>query len=228
MWSSRDLKLGELLEYATPEGSRLGHRISITTMSLQLAHCSPVAKDLLSWTRKILPCGQLSLPRRTNLGLIYTCRAFWYYNSTAAKTYLRHLNPSCSQSSARTLPQSPTGPPSQPPACFSNILWGIHATRDLSDCAKLHALNLFDDYNNRMSAGISSKAQKPGVHCIDFDKLVLFHGLRRASIFSINQIVGCLIEVEGCHINQNGSMGDTPLAWAAWNGHEEIVKLLLG
>ena len=115
------------------------------------------------------------------------------------------------------------------PRLVSRIFfWGIRAALDLSDCAKLHALNLFDDYNSRMSAGISSKAWKPGVHCIDFDKLVLFNGLRRASIFSINQIVGCLVEAEGCAINQNGSMGDTPLAWAAWNGHEAIVKLLLG
>ena len=36
------------------------------------------------------------------------------------------------------------------------------------------------------------------------------------------------VEVEGCDFNQKDNMGDTPLAWAAGNGHEAVVKLLLG
>ena len=38
----------------------------------------------------------------------------------------------------------------------------------------------------------------------------------------------CSPEVEGRNINQNDSMGDRPLAWAAANGHEGVVKILLG
>ena len=47
------------------------------------------------------------------------------------------------------------------------------------------------------------------------------------SIFPINEIVVRSIEVEGCDINKE-SMGDTPLAWAAWNGHEAVIEILLG
>ena len=53
------------------------------------------------------------------------------------------------------------------------------------------------------------------------------NGLRRASTFGIDYTVACLAEVEGCGINQKDSMGYTPLAWAAMNGHEAVVKLLL-
>ena len=76
-----------------------------------------------------------------------------------------------------------------------------------------------------MSTEIQSKAQKPSAYRIHFDKL---NGLNRASIFGIDQIVACSVEVEGSDIGERGSMGNTPLAWAARNGHEAIVKILLG
>ena len=37
-----------------------------------------------------------------------------------------------------------------------------------------------------------------------------------------------LAEVESCYINQIDCAGNTPLAWAALNGHEEVVKILIG
>jgi len=38
-------------------------------------------------------------------------------------------------------------------------------------------------YLHISSAGILSKTQKPRVYLVDFDKLALFNGLHRASIF---------------------------------------------
>ena len=37
-----------------------------------------------------------------------------------------------------------------------------------------------------------------------------------------------MVEAEGCDISQKDRMGNTPLAWAAENGHEGVVKVLLG
>jgi len=34
--------------------------------------------------------------------------------------------------------------------------------------------------------------------------------------------------VEGCDINQVDCAGNTPLVWAAWNGHEGVVEILRG
>jgi len=53
-------------------------------------------------------------------------------------------------------------------------------------------------------------------------------GLHCASTFGIAESAACSLEVGGRNINQNDSMGDTPLAWAAANGHEGVVKILLG
>ena len=35
------------------------------------------------------------------------------------------------------------------------------------------------------------------------------------------------VEVEGCGIKQRDGMSLTPLAWAARNGHEGVVRVLL-
>jgi len=56
-------------------------------------------------------------------------------------------NRSRPRSPARTLSRSPTHP-SRPPTQFlkySSLYWGIHTRPDLSDCAKLPSLKLFDD-----------------------------------------------------------------------------------
>ena len=81
---------------------------------------------------------------------------------------------------------------------------------------------------SRISTGVLSKAQKPGVYRIDFGRLALFDGLRRASTFEIDRIVARLVEVEGCSIDQKDIVGDTPLAWAAGSRHKAVVELLLG
>src|SRR5205807_3311237 len=129
---------------------------------------------------------------------------------------------------------------------YSSLYWGIHAKRDLSDCAKCLALKLFGDYNNHMSTRILLKAQKnpysrtidsdklslfTGLHCASFfgiDEPSLFTGLHCASFFGIVEIVASLVEVGGCDINQKDCTGDTPLVWAAKYGHEGVVKILLG
>ena len=41
----------------------------------------------------------------------------------------------------------------------------------------------------------------------------------------IAEIVTSSAEVEGC--DTRNRMGDSPLAWAAKNGHEEVVRILL-
>jgi len=80
---------------------------------------------------------------------------------------------------------------------YSSLYWGIHARRDLSVCAKLLALKLFDNYKNRTSTKILLEAQEGYSHAIDFGKLHLFSGLHCASLFGIVEIVTGLTEVGG-------------------------------
>jgi len=43
----------------------------------------------------------------------------------------------------------------------------------------------------------------------------------------ITKVVTGLIELGCCDINEKDILGFTPLAWAAHNGHDETVRILL-
>ena len=111
---------------------------------------------------------------------------------------------------------------------YSSLYWGVHAKRDLSDCAKQLALKLFDDCNNHISTEILLRREKPVHIDLFFDELFLFSCLHSASCFGIAEIVTSLVEVGGFDVNQTDCIGSTPLVWAAKNGHEEVVRILLG
>jgi len=89
-------------------------------------------------------------------------------------------------------------------------------------------LKLFDNYNNHISGKILLVYRTRRHYIVDLEKLSLFSGLHCASIFGIDEIVSSLIDVEGCDINQVDCAGNTPLVWAAWSGHEGVLKILLG
>jgi len=143
-------------------------------------------------------------------------------HSTIAETSLTYLN------SDQIKASSTTPSPDLRDAPFleySSLYWGVHAKRDLSDCAKQLALKLFDNHDHHPSTKILMKAQNMwGVYVDGFSR---FSGLHCASFFGIVEIVVVLVQMEGCDINQIDSRGNTPLMWAAKNGHEGVVKILL-
>ena len=111
---------------------------------------------------------------------------------------------------------------------YSSIYWGVHAKRDLSDSAKQLALGLLGDYSNHISPKILVNKERVDYFKFYSNKPLLFSGLHYASFFGIDEIVTCLVEVEGCNINPIDCTGSTPLMWAASNGHEGVVNILLG
>jgi len=145
-------------------------------------------------------------------------------HSTIAETCLSYLN---SQQVKALSASSIIDLQSTPFLTYSSLYWGYHTKWELSDCAKLLVQELFDNYNNHISAWILLKAQYL-LHGVDFNKLSLFNGLHCASIFGVDEIVIGLVEVEGCNINQSDCVGNTPLVWAARNGHKGVVRILLG
>ena len=112
---------------------------------------------------------------------------------------------------------------------YCSLYWGVHAKRDLSNCAKQLALNLFDDCSNHIATKIILRAQRWDYYYnVGLNDPSLFSGLHWASIFGIDEIVAGLVELGDCDINQEDCVGNTPLVWAASNGHEGVVKILLG
>ena len=149
-------------------------------------------------------------------------------HSTIAETCLSYLN--SRQVKALPVTDSHTDGinlQSTPFLEYSSLYWGMHAKRELSDCAKLLTLKLFD-CSNHISTKLLLGSQELSDDGIDYDNLSLFGGLHCASLFGIVEIVAGLVEVEGCDINQVDCIGDTPLVWAARNRHQGVVEILLG
>jgi len=147
---------------------------------------------------------------------------FGVAHSTIAETCLTYLN----SQQVKGFPASHSPDPQDTPFLkYSSVCWGVHAKRDLSDCAKQLALKLFDDYNSHISTKILFEAED--VDGVDADKFSGFSGLHCASFFGIIEIVASFVEMEGCDINQMDFSGSTPLYWAAYNGHERAVEILL-
>jgi len=146
-------------------------------------------------------------------------------HSTMAETCLTYLN----SHEVHTLSASPSSDLRGTPFLeYSSVYWGMHAKRDLSYYAKQLALKLFDPYSNHISTKILLNAEKQRPFHVNFREISLFSSLHCASFFGIIDMVASLVEVGGCDINQTDCTGSAPLVWAALNGHEGVVKILLG
>ena len=144
-------------------------------------------------------------------------------HSAIAETCLTYLN---FQRFKGPLTSDLSDPARTPLLGYSSIYWGAHAKRELSDCAKSLALELFSDYGDHISAKLLLKhVSNPG-RFDDNKGSSSFTGLHCASFFGIFDIVAELMEVDGCDVGQIDCVGNTPLMWAAQNGHKGVVGLL--
>ena len=109
---------------------------------------------------------------------------------------------------------------------YCSAYWGVHAKRELSDCGRLLALELLKENYGQISTR-SLLAQEKKIFFWSFNTLSSFSGLHCASFFGIVEVVAGLIEMERYDINEGDFWGFGPIAWAARNGHEEVVKILL-
>ena len=120
--------------------------------------------------------------------------------------------------------------PNMPFLKYCSLYWGVHAKRELSDHARSLSLELFSKYDDHISGKLLLakhfvlgpwRFQDPATGS-------QFKGLHCASFFGIADLVAALIEIKCYDINDGGFLGHTPLDLAADNGHEEVVKILLG
>jgi len=145
-------------------------------------------------------------------------------HATMAETCLTYLN----SHQVKAIPTSPSPDLRDTPFVeYSSLYWGIHAKRDLSADAKILALKLFEDYSDHISIKLFLDEGKSPLFFRGRDKYPGFSSLNCASLFGIIELVVDLVKMEDYDINQADSLGCTPLAWAAWNGHEAVAELLL-
>ena len=110
---------------------------------------------------------------------------------------------------------------------YCSVYWGVHANRELADSARSLALKLLGEDYGQISTELLLTQAKNFPHC-GFDRFSPFSGLHCASFFGIAEVVIGLIKMECYDINEEDFLGGEPLAWASRNGHEEVVKILLG
>ena len=215
MWIShsvRPLKVVELCHALAVEiGSPLLHHDDVPSIETLLTCCQGlITVDKEASTVRLIhfTLKQYLLAHTDNFGKVH---------SMMAEICLSYLN--SQQVRALSAGTSPDFQ-GQPLLEYSSLYWGVHARRDLSDCARLLALKLFDDYDHHISTKVLLESQPDTTYVIDFNKPSHFSGLHCASHFGIGEIVASLIGVEGCDINQKDCVDDTPLGWVALNGHE--------
>ena len=107
------------------------------------------------------------------------------------------------------------------------VYWGVHAKRELSDNGTSLALDLLRGYDSHISKKLLLE-QVEYLEARDFTPFSPFSGLHWASFFGITEVVASLIKMGFFYdINSGDFWGQTPLAWAARNGHDDVVKMLL-
>ena len=109
---------------------------------------------------------------------------------------------------------------------YCSLYWGAHAKRELSGHSISLALQLLQEYNGHISAQFLLRSEDS----LRFEypnHMSRFPGLHCASFFGIVEIVVALTETGCCDVRGEDFRGYTPLTWAAWKGHEELVKILL-
>jgi len=110
---------------------------------------------------------------------------------------------------------------------YCSVFWGVHAKRELSDYGRALALELLKENYGEISTRLLFAQVKEFVLWSSYT-LSRFGGLHYASFFGIVEVVAGLIEMGCCDINEVDFSGCGPLVWAARNGHEGVVEILLG
>ena len=150
---------------------------------------------------------------------------FFKSHSAIAEACLTYLN----SHQVRNLSSHPLSDhQSMPVLEYSSRYWGIHANKELSDHARALALELLSQYEDHVSAVSLLKQILGTKNTEDISSSPRFSGLHCASFFGIHELVAGLMNAKCCEINQQDCVDCTPLSWAARNGHEGVVKLLLG
>ena len=110
---------------------------------------------------------------------------------------------------------------------YSSLYWGTHMRIDLSDRSRGLALELLNLFDNHISSKLLWKSVMERYFAGEIRSWELFSALHCISYFGIAEIAIDLIKTKRWDVNQRDCVGLTPLMWAARQGHEGVVRLLV-
>ena len=145
-------------------------------------------------------------------------------HSNLAETCLTYLN----FQTIKNLSANPSrDPPGAPFLEYSSLYWGTHMRMGPSDRSRSLALDLLGRYDHHISAKLFWASINKEKSTKYTESMKPSSALHCVSYFGIAEVAIDLIRTKRWDVNQQDSMGLTPLMWAARHGREEVVKLLL-
>jgi len=150
-------------------------------------------------------------------------------HSTIAEVCLTYLNFGCVRDLSPTLNWAPS---IMPLLEYASLYWGKHARMGMAERVKMLALRLLGRFDEHISSRLLLLYHNKGEHWrLYFDwraRSTGFTGLHGAVFLGTLEILATLFEMKEWDINAIDCKGNTALTWAARNGHEEVVEMLLG
>ena len=147
-------------------------------------------------------------------------------HSMIAEVCLTYLNFRHVMSFSPTLRSvSPTAPFTEYASCY----WGTHSRLESTEKVKVLALKLLDGYDKHISSEILlSRGMDIRGRPFDLEYTPRgFTGLHGAAYLRYEEIMVTLLETNQLDVQATDFYGNTAIIWAAREGHERVVKLLL-
>jgi len=149
-------------------------------------------------------------------------------HSTIAEVCLTYLNFESVWDLSPTLHSAPS---TIPLLEYASCYWWKHMKAGVAEGVKILALKLLDRFDEHISAQLlllrCNQYRDWGPDFHGGRGPSGFTGLHGVSFLGIVEIAVALLEMKEWDVNATDCMGSTALTWAASNGHEEVVKILL-
>ena len=149
-------------------------------------------------------------------------------HSTIAEVCLTYLNFGCTRD---LLPTLDSAPPTMPFLEYASFYWGKHTRMGMTGNVKILALRLLDKFDKHISAQLLllryNQDRGWGPYFYGEGGATGFTGLHGAAFFGIAEIVAAVLDMKEWDVNATDCLGNTALTWAAEQGHERVVNMLL-
>ena len=149
-------------------------------------------------------------------------------HSTIAEVCLTYLNFRCVRDLS---PAVYSAPKIMPFLVYASFYWGEHTKKGMTENVKILSVRLLENFDEHIAAQLITLHHNQNTYpSPSFDSKkgpIGFTGLHGAAFLGVVEIFAAVLQMKEWDINSRDSAWCTPLLWAAVQGHEEVVNILL-